>query len=396
MSVQFISNNNQNHFTQLNELIQSADEVWMATAFLKQSGLTKLLLAIKKHVESKKDIHIIAGQNFGLTEPKALIELHKLFQNSNNAKVYLAHANKPTEVFHPKLYLFRKNDDFTILSGSANLTEGGLQSNVECSLLIKANRNDSVWKETLLFFNKILSPEFSQEATYDVIKQYESYYEQQKQLNHQAKAIPTRTKTQINFSQDLIKLFKEYDNKERDKIFKNKTANYLEAKKVLNAIADHPKLTQSIFEELLDKLVGSSEEDNLWHSGSLYRLRRKVYPYYKEFQTLVKYIREQSNSSAASVFSMAKSMIDNIEGAGPNYIAEIMMTYNPDNFANLNKNPLTVLREKGGLNLKATSVAYNGIDYQEYCNVVKDISKKVGIRNMLEADSFFNFIYWNL
>ncbi len=35
MSVQFISNNTDNHFKQLNHLIQVSDEVWIATAFFK-------------------------------------------------------------------------------------------------------------------------------------------------------------------------------------------------------------------------------------------------------------------------------------------------------------------------------------------------------------------------
>ncbi len=326
----------------------------------------------------------------------ALHALRKLFDGKECAKVYLANANKPNEVFHPKLYLFRKNEDFIILTGSANLTEGGLQSNIECSLLVTSNKNDNAWKEALLFINKILSTDFSQEATATVIKQYETYYEQQKLINRQSKGIPVRTKSQINFSQNLNTLFKEYDNKERDKIFKEKMSNYNEAKIVLDKIANDNSLTEKKFIDLLDVLAGKAGKNKLWHSGSLHRKRDLIYPNYKEFQELVRYVKKHSSDSAASVYSMAKNMIGKIDGAGPNYVAEIMMTYNPNDYANINKNPLTVLREKGGLNLKASSTSYNGIDYQEYCEIVKEINKKLGLRNMLEADSFFNFIYWQL
>lgn len=396
MSIQFISNNNQNHFTQLNNLIQASDEVWMATAFLKQSGLNKLLPSIKKHIETNKAISIIAGQNFGLTEPKALIELYKLFKKTSNAKLYLANANKPTEVFHPKLYLFRKNDDFTILSGSANLTEGGLQTNIECSLLIKANRNDNVWKEALLFFSKVLSSGCSQEATLSIIKQYESYYEQQKQINRQAKSIPTRLKSQINFNNNLVTLFNKYDNSERETIFRNRIKDYTEARQVLDKIANDDELTEEKYIDLIDKLAGKAGSRRLWHSGSLHRKKSKTYSYYKEFQGLVRYIKSHSHDSPASVFSKAKDMVSKIEGAGINYITEIMMTYNPEEFANLNINPVTVLKEKGGLNIKKIPFSYNGIDYQEYCEIIKEINKKLGLKNMLESDSFFNDIYWDL
>jgi hypothetical protein len=71
-----------------------------------------------------------------------------------------------------------------------------------------------------------------------------------------------------------------------------------------------------------------------------------------------------------------------------------MMTYNRKQFANLNKNPLYSLKVHGGANIKSTAAAYTGADYQEYCEIVKEISNTFGLKDMLEADSFFNNIYW--
>lgn len=393
--MRFISNIDKNHSSELNELINNSDEIWMAVAFLKESGLRLILPALKQHIQKGKAFHIVVGQNFALTEPRALTAIYKVIEQTES-EAFLANAIEKNNVFHPKLYLFRKGNDFTIISGSANLTGGGLSTNTECSLLVEAKQSDKVWKEALLFLNKLMLPENSQELDLAIIKQYETFYENQKKHNSISKAIPLKSKAQIKFNQDLIRMFKEYNNENREAIYRDKMSDYSEAKKVLDKIADHPKLTQSEFQVLLDRLVGSSEENNLWHSGSLYRLRRKVYPYYKEFQSLVKFIRSHSNETAASVFSKAKEMVGKIEGAGPNYISEIMMTYNPKEFANFNVNPLTVLIEKGGLNLKSTPITYTGIEYQEFCEIVKDIRKKLGIRNMLEADSFFNYIYWKI
>lgn len=155
-------------------------------------------------------------------------------------------------------------------------------------------------------------------------------------------------------------------------------------------------MTQKQFEPLLDQLVGSKDDYNLWHSGSLYRLRRSVYPYYKEFRDLVRYIRDNKNKSTETVFENAKIKVNLIEGAAVNYITEIMMTYNNNDFANMNKNPLTVLREEGGVNLKAHSSSFKGVDYAEYCELIEEISTKLGLNDMLEADSFFNEIYWKI
>jgi hypothetical protein len=125
-------------------------------------------------------------------------------------------------------------------------------------------------------------------------------------------------------------------------------------------------------------------------------LRRSVYPYYNEFRDLVRYIRESKTSSATVVFKKAKEKVKKIEGAAVNYIAEIMMTYNPNEFANMNRNPITVLRKEGGVNLKSHSSSFTEVNYAEYCDLVREISEKLGLKNMLEADSFFNEIYWDI
>lgn len=234
-------------------------------------------------------------------------------------------------------------------------------------------------------------------ATLLVIKQYETFFEQQKQYNKKAKPIPTKTKSQLAFDyNNLVKHFKKFNNSERQENFKEKLINYKKAKTILDQIADNTRLTQAQFEPLLDSLVGSKDEYNLWHSGSLFRLRRSVYPYFKEFRDLVRYIRDNKNQTAEIVFENAKEKVKMIEGAAVNYITEIMMTYNSKDFANMNKNPLTVLRTEGGVNIKASSSSFSGADYDEYCELIKEICSKLGLQNMLEADSFFNEIYWEI
>ena len=386
-----------NHLKTLIENLEKYDEAFFAVAFLKVSGLTKLILSMKKFLKSGKQISIIAGQNFALTQPEALHTIRKLFQIYPVSKIYLAKANSVNSVFHPKLYLFKSKENCCIISGSANITEGGLTSNKETSLIANCKDTEEIWEESKNYYNSLLSSDNADEATLLVIKQYETFYEQQKQYNKKAKPIPTRTKSQIAFDyHNLLKHFQKFDNVKRQERFKNKVHNYQEAKKILDEIADNTRLAQKQFEPLLDSLVGSKEDDNLWHSGSLFRLRRFVYPYYKEFRDLVRYIRASKSLPASVVFKSAKEKVKLIEGAAVNYITEIMMTYNYNDFANMNKNPITVLKQEGGVNIKAHSSSFTEFDYEEYCELVKEISSELGLRNMLEADSFFNEIYWKI
>ncbi|MCM4171121.1 hypothetical protein DHD32_06495 [Arenibacter sp. TNZ] len=397
--MQFLANINKgnNHFIALSEKLKRSDEAYFAVAFLKVSGLSILSNPITKFLKAGGKLTIVVGQNFALTEPKALMEFRNMFKSYPESKIYLAKANSKDSVFHPKLYLFKSKRSCSIISGSANITKGGLVKNKESSISIDCKTKDDIWLDALSYFNYLIGPSNADEADLLVIKQYETFFEQQKQHNKKAKSIPTKTKSQIAFDYvNLAKHFKKFNTLERQKNFKEKQTHYKEAKKVLNQIADNTSLTQKQFEPLLDSLVGSKEVYSLWHSGSLFRLRRKVYPHFRAFQKLLIYIRDNRNQNADIVFDRAKEMVENINGAAVNYVTEIMMTYNSVEFANMNRNPITVLKEEGGVKIKAHSSSYNGADYVEYCELIKEISLKLGLKNMLEADTFFNEIYWKI
>ena len=227
--------NKDNHASYLCDLIENSDKMWLATAFLKMSGLELILPSIKKSIRNGKTIQIIAGQHFALTEPKALHTLRKQFLSSANSRIYLAHAVKSTEVFHPKIYIFKSGKKGTIISGSANITKGGLINNTECSTFIETGINEPIWKNALSYFNELLSDDHSAEATLMVIKQYETFYSKQKEHNRKSKAIPDRKKSQLNFNYaNLVHHFKSFNNSKREQLFKDKTWHYKEAKKVLD------------------------------------------------------------------------------------------------------------------------------------------------------------------
>lgn len=397
--MKFLANINkaQNHLATITENLKVHDQAFFAVAFLKTSGLNNLIKPFKDFLKTGGQLTVVVGQNFALTEPNALHELRNLFKPFPTSKLFLAKANAATNVFHPKLYLFKSQKDCCVISGSANITKGGLIDNKETSIVADCKENDTIWKDAKNYFNILLNSENSDEATLLVIKQYETYFEQQKQYNKKAKPIPTRTKSQLAFDyENLAKHFKKFNNSERQENFREKLNNYNKAKLILDQIADNPKLTQKQFEPLLDSLVGSKEEYSLWHSGSLFRLRRSVYPYFKEFRQLVNYVRDNKNQSADIVFKNAKEKVKAIEGAAVNYVTEIMMTYNYNDFANMNRNPIKVLKKEGGVNLKAHSSSFSDKDYNEYCELIKEICSKLGLKNMLEADSFFNEIYWEI
>jgi HKD family nuclease len=396
--IQIISNSNKtNHLDYILKYLAIADEVWIATAFLKNSGLALLLPAIRKHVLTKKPIQIIAGQNFGLTEPEALKTIHGLFNKQINACLYLNKADDKQSIFHPKLFVFRLGNKGIIITGSANITNGGLVSNEEVSTCIEVPISDPNWKQVLDYYTKITSVNNADLVSLMIINRYEQFYAEQKKSRERQKASPDKKTSEYSF--DFVKLRKrlrEYRKESYSEYLKQRIREYKKAKTLLEEIANSDRLFQSRFEELIDALVGKKGSYGLWRSGSLNRLRHEVYLCKKEFRKLVKFISDNQNLPATKVFNEAKRLVGFVHGARMNYVAEIMMTYQPERFANLNSNPISVLKEEAGVYFKSHSNSFSGEDYEAYCSVVMEICKELELKNMLEADSFFNEIYWKL
>lgn len=398
MKTSLISNSeSSNHLDFILKCFEEADEVFIATAFLKMSGLTLLLPSIKKHIQSDKPISIIAGQNFGLTEPQALKELFVLFGQKLNATIQLDKAVDKAKVFHPKLFLFKNNNKAFIISGSANITKGGLVNNQEVSLFCETQPSSEEFKQAIEYFEFITNSENASTLNLMLIKRYEQFYEAQLKARVYQKVVPDKQEKEFSFDYKKLKQhLKKFRTAQSKVDFKQRERDYREAKVLLKEIANSARLTQSRFEDIIDALVGAAGQQALWKSGSLFRNRRKVYNCKNEFRALVRFIEDNQELPANKIFGRAKELIKEVEGAAVNYVTEILMTYQPTRFANLNRNPITVLDEEAGVYFKATSFSFNGSDYLEYCSLTQEIAQELELKNMLEVDSFFNEIYWEI
>jgi HKD family nuclease len=389
--IQLINNNSEdNHFTIFQQLFKEADEVMIMVAFLKFSGLKKLeqLLKLPKRCE------IIVGANFGLTEPKALNMILKWGKETGKITGFINRLDSK-EVFHPKMYLFRKGKEAHIIVGSANLTGGGLVDNNECSLYSKCTTKDGIWKDTKQYFEECCSPEKADPLNERIISLYTGFYLKQKPANEEIDKFPDVSESLIYDLKNLKSLYNKFDHNEIRIGIKEKEEHYAEAKKILDLIASKQHSDED-FRDLLEDLVGKEGIDGLWYSNGMHRQKTRIYAQQSSFRILIKYIKNNLDNSPQSIYEGAKKIMRNIKGVGPNYVGEIMMTYAPKKLANINRNPITVLRKEGCVNLKDHSQKFNGQDYNEYNNIVKDIVEKLGLNSMLAADYFFNRIYQNL
>ncbi len=118
------------------------------------------------------------------------------------------------------------------------------------------------------------------------------------------------------------------------------------------------------------------------------------------FRELVRFAKNNISNTVGTAFENVVTRLNQLRkakeiyGIGENIVTEILLTHNPENFANLNDNPLAVLQLVGKEFPYITS--FKSEDYTEYVTLLSKIKDDLGMSTFLEIDSFFNYVYWNL
>lgn len=127
--MEFIDNlTSSTHLKRISKLISESNKIIICSGWLKYNGL-KLL---SKHIASaiSRGANVTIVSNIKHTETRCI----KYFKKR---KINLILVDEKTDrYFHTKLYYFEKNNIYTFIIGSANITAGALVSNDELSISI--------------------------------------------------------------------------------------------------------------------------------------------------------------------------------------------------------------------------------------------------------------------
>lgn len=107
----------------LEAALSGAARLELAVAYARTSGTGPLLRAALS-----RGSRAVIGLGFGLSDPPAI---EQLASAGMDVRLVTDSARSTAEQFHPKLYLASRSRELVVLSGSANLTGGGLARNVE-------------------------------------------------------------------------------------------------------------------------------------------------------------------------------------------------------------------------------------------------------------------------
>jgi len=214
-SVSFLSNTGENHKAFLLDLLAQADEIVFAVGFLKNSGFRNLKEEFKEFYSDKtKKSTFYIGTGLGETDPDALLGLYKILKTNSNHELVL--CTPDAGIFHPKIYVFRKEDRVTIVTGSANLTQHGWAVNDEVSMVTETTVNSTEYIQLKDYF-KSLSKKYYSDDVENIIKRYKNEKEEhQNKFGSLPKFRFRRRKTTIA-GIDMLRLRSYYELYKKDK-----------------------------------------------------------------------------------------------------------------------------------------------------------------------------------
>lgn len=118
--------------------IDSADRIDLVLAFIRWTGIRKLIDPLRKHVEAGKPLRIITTIYTGSTEPMALERLRDL-----GAEIKVSYDTTTTRLHAKAWMFFRQSGLSTVYIGSSNLTHSaqvtGMEWNVRASEALNAD-----------------------------------------------------------------------------------------------------------------------------------------------------------------------------------------------------------------------------------------------------------------
>lgn len=192
------------------ELLVKANEILFAVALVKESTFAFIQENISKKCKQKYLIGIDLPTN-----PKVLRRMQSQLKNDLfEAAIYKTEYN-----FHPKVYLFNVNNNYTAFVGSSNLTDGGFKDNVELNYKI-SNQVDCL--TILNWFNTLYKESYP--LTEENILAYEELFNStqkiEKELKKKRKSFKLKKPLTITNPLDAIDFSDRYFKKEHHLAFR--------------------------------------------------------------------------------------------------------------------------------------------------------------------------------
>jgi HKD family nuclease len=151
--------------------LSSCQAARMAVAFVSRSGVEALRPGMRSCLGNEGVVRVIAGEDFWLTDPDAIADLKAL-----GARVRLFSC-RSKGIYHPKLFLFSRGEEASIVLGSANLTGEALSRNVEVGVLLRETIDGELVQAAGRFFASLWNDDRAVPASDSYLERYRAGFE---------------------------------------------------------------------------------------------------------------------------------------------------------------------------------------------------------------------------
>lgn len=150
----FVSNNPEEGkkvISSIEEELQRCEKFQISVAFITMGGITPLLQTLKELERKGIPGEILTTNYLDFSEPRALAKLNEL----TNITLKMYDVEGADNGFHPKGYIFKKEEVYRIILGSSNMTGAALTSNIEWNTKIISLEQGEVASEIVKEFNAL-------------------------------------------------------------------------------------------------------------------------------------------------------------------------------------------------------------------------------------------------
>ena len=196
-------NKDDDHETAVNNLlsIPEVENYLFGLAFARRNGVER----IKNNLEKvSSDTQVFIGIRNGVTSIQSIFLFFKI-----GIVPFVVDTASNSKIFHPKIYVAYGNTKAHVILGSANLTYGGLNQNIEASSYIKLDRKQQADEE---YLQKLINTIKELPSTYPdhvfqvkTARQAVELLKEGRLEDERLTRLPSANKTQGNIERDKLK-----------------------------------------------------------------------------------------------------------------------------------------------------------------------------------------------
>jgi HKD family nuclease len=155
MEIGLIDNSKNTVAETLSSLLRQSEDIRIAVAFISRDGLSQIDDSLTCALAKGARVEFLVGMDAHATDPKAIRYLYSMTNENPLVSLFCFVADSPASIYHPKLYLTRRENDATAIIGSSNLTRRGISENVEVNVLLHDEISCSFIAEIYDLYNKL-------------------------------------------------------------------------------------------------------------------------------------------------------------------------------------------------------------------------------------------------